>query len=113
VSHPQQQSYWAYKASTFYLHQVGVTRKDETPLQYAQRVVAPQFGDGFTQFMNLYLKQKYAQQPLQPIEINAVQNFLLPFLKQVRLTLPWKIRMIGFLKPWRSLHYFVKTTNDE
>ena len=49
--------------------------------QYAREVIDPRFGTSFTSFMNVYLKQKYAKQPLTQNEQQLAAGFLNPFLK--------------------------------
>ena len=108
-----QKPYWAYKTSTFYLHQLGVFRNDETPMQYAGRVVDPLFGTQFVSFMNIYLKQKYAGQSLNEREIVFVKAFLTTFIKTIKEKRSFKERFLGFLNPLRSINYFVKPDDEE
>ncbi|HTN47160.1 MAG TPA: transglutaminase-like domain-containing protein [Flavipsychrobacter sp.] len=108
-----QQAYWAYRASTFYLHQVGIFRKNETPMYYANRIVDPQFGTSFSSFMIIYLKQKYAKQPLTDQEHKTVKNFLTVFIKTIKNKLPFRQRLAGFINPVRSVSYFVKPQDEE
>jgi hypothetical protein len=105
-------AYWAYRTAGFYLHQVGITRGNRTPMQYARETVDPTLGTAFVSFMNIYLKKKYAQQPLSPQEQQYVTGFLKPFLKTVRRKLPFKQRALGFLNPSRSLGFFVRPEDD-
>ncbi len=106
-------AYWAYRAATFYLHQCGVFRKGRTPMQYARNVVDPAFGTSFTQFMNIYLKKKYAKQELTPSERQYVAGFLRPFLAQVRSKIPSGKRFGAFLNPLRSLSFFMIPEEEE
>lgn len=111
-SGPQQKPYWAYQAAGFWLHQTGFYRNTRTPLQYASQIIDPLFGTDFTRFMNIYLKQKYAGQPLTLQEQDAAAGFLQPFLKKLRAEISRKQRVSGFLKPWRSFGYFSKETKE-
>ena len=106
-------SYWAYRAATFYLHQLGIFRKGRTPMQYARNVVDPAYGTSFTQFMNIYLKKKYAKQELTASERQYVSGFLKPFLTQVRSKIPGGKRFSAFLNPVRSLSFFMIPEEDE
>ena len=112
-SKPQQKPYWAYKASSFYLHQLGIPRKDETPMQYANRVVDPQFGTSLGSFMNIYLKQKYAKQTLTENENLFVKNFLTPFVKSVNKKINFGKRFLSFTNPIRTVNYFVRPKEEE
>jgi hypothetical protein len=109
----QDKAYWAYRTASFFLHQCGVYRKGLTPMQYARDVVDRTFGTSFTQFMNIYLKQKYAKQPLNPAEIKQVHGFLEPFLSQVRSRIRYGFRFIAFYNPLRSIGFFMMPEEDE
>ncbi|HET9054513.1 MAG TPA: hypothetical protein VFM90_10080, partial [Cyclobacteriaceae bacterium] len=108
-----QKPYWAYKISTFYLHQIGIFRKDETPMRYALHTIDPKFDTGFSGFMNLYLKQKYAGQPLTDPEMTKVKNFIAPFIKTVKAKTSFRNRFLGFIHPLRSISYFVRPEEEE
>jgi len=106
-------AYWAYRTSTYYLHQVGMFRYDKTPMQYAHEMVDPAYGTSFTGFMNIYLKKKYAKWPLTNQEHTYLESFLKPFMQKVKQKTPFKKRLAGFLNPARSISFFMKATNDE
>lgn len=105
-------AYWGYRTIGFYLHQLGIFRNNETPMQYARNTVDPVMGTNFAGFMVLYLKKKYAKQDLTQQEQDFVANFVPPFLKSVRQKTSFGQRIKGFLNPLRSIGYFVKS-NDE
>jgi protein-glutamine gamma-glutamyltransferase len=100
-------AYWAYRAATYYLHQTGLPRGTLTPMQYAREKVDPTFGTNFAAFMNVYLKQKYAQQPLTALEQQQVSGFLKPFLNTVRSQIKSGTRFWSFLKPVRTVGFYV------
>lgn len=106
-------SYWAYRAATYYLHMVGITRGNSTPMQYARDVVDPQFGTAFNQFMNVYLKKKYAKQALNAREQELTASFLQPFLATVAGKIKASKRLLGFLNPVRCAGFFVMPEVDE
>jgi hypothetical protein len=110
---PVNKSYWAYRAAGYYLHLCNIPRGDETPMQYASKTIDPMFGTSFTAFMNLYLKQKYANQELTGAELDKVSSFLQPFLKSVRAKLSLGRRLAGFLHPLRMLSFFIKPEDNE
>jgi len=105
-------SYWAYRAATFFLHQSGIFRGDSTPMRYARSVVDPKLGTSFTAFMNVYLKQKYADQTLSEQEGQTVRKFLKPFLRTARQKISRGQRLAGFLNPLRALSYFMQGEED-
>ncbi len=104
--------YWAYRAASYYLHMVGIGRGTKTPMQYAREVVDPQLGTSFTGFMNVYLKKKYAKQPLNMQEQQYVAGFLQPFLKTMRGKTGAGKRIRGFLNPVRSASFFVMPQDE-
>ena len=105
-------AYWAYRTAGFYLHQSGIYRGSRTPMQYAREIVDVKLGTSFAQFMNIYLKQKYAKQPLNASEQQYVSGFLGGFMRSAKKHIPFKQRMRGFLSPSRSLTFFVKPGNE-
>lgn len=106
-------AYFGYRATGFYLHQVGIFRGQQTPMQYATRTVDPAMGTNYTAFMNVYLKKKYAKQELTDKERTLVADFLTPFISKVKATIPFKQRLAGFLNPIRSISFFVQPGDDE
>lgn len=106
-------AYFAYRAANFYLHQIGIFRGQNTPMQYAKNIIDPRFNTQYTDFMNAYLKKKYANQPLTPQEQQKVATFLTPFIKQIRSAVKWKTRFIGFINPIRSISFFVQMNTEE
>ena len=110
---PTAKPYWAYRAATFYLHQVGVFRGDQTPMKYARETVDPEYGTSFASFMNIYLKQKYAKQPLTASEEQSVGGFLKPFIARLRQKIKSGRRFTGFINPLRTVTFFVKPEDEE
>ena len=105
--------YWAYRAATYYLHMTGIFRGMRTPMQYARNVVDPQLGTSFTGFMNVYLKKKYAKQPLTLPEQQYVNGFLRPFLEAARKKIKFSKRFFGFINPVRCAGFFTTPEEDE
>ena len=110
---PGDKAYWAYMASCYYLHMVGVPRGSLTPLQYATRAVDPAFGTSFSRFMTLYLKCKYAKQPLTAAEAAFVEQFLAPFLATIGTATRRKEHLKGWLNPFRCVFFFTGVPNEE
>ncbi|GAA4456376.1 transglutaminase-like domain-containing protein [Rurimicrobium arvi] len=103
-------AYWVYQALNFYLHQLGYFRERLTPQVYAQQRIDPEFGTAFARFMQLYLKLKYAPQPLTPAEHQFVASMLPETLAKVRGRIPLRKRMAAFLRPLRAFAYFSSRT---
>ena len=106
-------AYWTYRAAGFYLHQLGWFRGARTPMQYARDMIDPALGTAFTTFMNAYLKEKYAKQPLNEREQQMVNSFLPQFLATVRSKVPSGKRFVAFLRPLRSIGFFVRGDGEE
>lgn len=106
-------AYYGYTAANFYLNQIGVTRKNETPMQYATNVVDKLFHTDYRRFMNVYLKNKYANQSLNNIDIAVVNSFLKPFINKARNNTKWKNRFTGFMNPVRTINFFARPSENE
>ncbi len=106
-------AYWTYRGACFYLHQLGYPRGKATPMQYAANSIDPALGTRFAAFMNVYLKLKYAKQEPTPQDAAQVNAFTQPFLKQVRARVPMGKRMGAFLRPMRSLGFFMQPDANE
>lgn len=99
--------YWGYKTMTFYLHQLGYARNQQTPLQYANRTIDPIFSTTLTTFMNLYLKQKYADNPLSAVELEKTNTLVQPFISKIKSSTKPSKRILSFLNPLQTVGYFV------
>jgi hypothetical protein len=111
-AHSKSKAYWTYRMACFYLHQLGYPRADLTPMQYARELVDPALGTSFSNFMNIYLKLKYAGQTLTAAEDAQVRAFPAPFFTQVRSRINGRRRFAAFLNPLRSVSYFVQPGDD-
>jgi hypothetical protein len=60
----------------------------------------------------VYLKKKYAKQPLSMEEQEFVNNFLSSFLQDARKSIKFKTRLYGFINPIRSVSFFVANEDD-
>lgn len=77
-------AFYSYRTAMFLLNQLGCTRDDLTPLEFAKTKVDPAYGTSFTSFMVVYLKLKYAGQPLNEQEKELVQSFYKEFEPKVK-----------------------------
>jgi hypothetical protein len=76
-------------------------------MQYAADVVDPLLGTSLTRFMNVYLKKKYAKQPLNQSEQLYVNGFLKSFMTTVKSKIRFSRRFWGLLNPIRCIGFFV------
>ncbi len=106
-------AYWAYTAINYFLHMCGIYRGNRTPMQYAREVVDPLLGTNHADFMNIYLKKKYANMQLTTAEQDKVTGYLYPFLATARKKIPFKQRLAGFMNPARALSFFVKPDDED
>jgi len=98
-------AYWSYRTALFYAHQLGHPKGARTPLQYAQYIDGI-WNTEFTGFMHPYLKFKYAAQELTATETDTLNNFLRPFLNQVRNAVPFKQRFARFFYVLSALAFY-------
>jgi len=110
---PDDKPYWAYRGAGFYLHQLRIYRENRTPMQYAREIVDPRFGTGFGTFMNIYLKQKYAKQPLTEAEKGQAARFLYGFIDTVKKQVPFRLRLLSFLNPFRAMSFYRAKQEEE
>ncbi|HEY5407546.1 MAG TPA: transglutaminase-like domain-containing protein [Ginsengibacter sp.] len=103
-----QKAYWSYIASTYYLNQLGYSREDMSPSTFAKDIVDPKFKTNFSQFMQVYLKGKYAKDALSDNEQTIVKTFYKPFYRTVKNQVPFKDRFSKFLNFYRTINFFSK-----
>jgi hypothetical protein len=101
----EQKAYWAYRTAGFYVHQLGYFKEERTALQHAQ-FVDSKIGTDYTSFMIVYLKMKYAKQPLTTSEAKITQHFLPVFIAKIKQRIPSGTRWKAFFKVFRSIAYF-------
>jgi hypothetical protein len=104
---PRVDAYNIYNASMYYLNQLGFSRDNQSPQQFAE-ATDKQFGANFNKFTNVYQKIKYSSVPLTANEESLVQNFYEPFKNKVKDVVPFKTRFSRFLNIYHTLHYFTK-----
>ncbi|MBS1589617.1 MAG: transglutaminase domain-containing protein [Bacteroidetes bacterium] len=110
LSSPNGKPYWIYRATTFWLHQMGISRGQKTVMQFAEQTVDPQFETNFAGFMRLYLKQKYSHQSLSQEDLAKTKAFLSHFKSNTKNKTKLFFRIRSFLRPLRSLFYFYSQT---
>lgn len=103
-----QKAYWSYNAAAYYCNQLGYSRDEMSPTQFAKEKIDAHFKTNFTSFMLVYLKSKYSKEPLTHSEENVVQNFYPPFYKTVKNKIPVKERFLKFLNYYRTINFFSK-----
>ena len=99
-------AYWQYRAFSFYLHQLGFFRGNNTPMYYAQNIIDRQLSTSFASFMNIYLKMKYTGQKIQATEAPLIHHFLEKNIRIVQGQCKATMRFISFLRPLRAINFF-------
>lgn len=97
--------YSRYRASLFYLNQLGFGMPELTPEAHA-RGIDKALGTDFASFNVLYQKLKYSTIPLTLEEKARLMEFYPVFIKTIKTKIPFKTRSIKFLNPVSTLHYF-------
>ncbi len=101
-------AYYSYFAASYYLNQMGYTRNEMPPAQYAKDKIDPRFGTSLSSFMQVYLKTKYSNESLNGQEQNIVETFYNPFYKKVKAQIPFKERFSKFLNFYRTINFYSK-----
>lgn len=105
----ENKTFYSYRAAMFMLNQLGCTRDDLTPLEFVKTKVDPTYGTNFTQFMVVYLKLKYAAQPLNEQEKIIVQSFYKEFVPKVKTVHKFGYRFRKFLNFYTAIREVSKT----
>jgi len=100
----------SYRASMYYLHQLGYSRTSYGPNQYATKIDRS-FNTDFNLFTNVYQKLKYSSLTLTQHEQQVVQIFYRPFVSNVRKQIPLKTRFGKFLNIYNTIAYFKQNKN--
>ena len=100
-------AYNSYRASLYYLNQLGYSRDSKGPQEYAY-LMDLKFNTNFNAFSNVYQKVKYSSVPLSEAEEKLMNDFYKPFIKQVRSKTKLKTRFSKFLNIYNTIHYFTQ-----
>lgn len=100
-------AFYCYRASLYYLNQLGYSRHDKGPQQYSNEIDTL-FGTRFIDFSNAYQKAKYSKLPLSTEEIRVLNETYETFIKKIRARVPLKTRFNRFLNIYNTIHYFTQ-----
>lgn len=106
ITNAEKESYYAYRAAMYLLHQMGYLQEGLTPLQYARQKIDTEFGTSFEAFVATYLKTKYARQPLKVDESERILAFYKPFDQVVKARIHRRQRFFRFMNIYNTLDYF-------
>lgn len=102
----KKKAYWSYNAAIYYCNQLGYSRNEMSPTQFAKEKIDTHFKTNFYSFMQVYLKSKYSKESLTSSEENIVRNFYPSFYKTVKDKIPFKERFSKFLNYYRTINFF-------
>lgn len=100
----------SYRATMYYLHQLGYSRANYGPNEYATKIDRT-FNTQFKRFTNVYQKLKYSTLTLTENEQQVVQTFYRPFISSVRKQVPFKTRFARFMNIYSTISYFTQNKN--
>ena len=100
----------SYRASMYYLNQVGYSRTNTGPYEFASGI-DKKFNTNFATFSNVYQKLKYSSLQLTAKEEENVQSFYVPFIKALRSKIPFKTRFSRFMNIYNTIAYFTQSKN--
>ena len=106
-SNSKSKAFNVFNASTYYLNQLGYSRQNQSPLDFALQV-DKQFETDFSKFNNVYQKVKYSSLPLSGNEQEVLQQFYPAFIEKIKQRVPLKVRFSRFLNIYNTLHFFTK-----
>ncbi len=98
-------AYNRYRASLYYLNQMGYFKDNQGPQQYAYEIDLS-FGTNFHAFSTVYQKVKYSNISITENEHRVINEFYPLFINQVKNKVPFKTRFSKFLNIYNTLHYF-------
>lgn len=100
----RQKVFWRYKYTQYYLYQMGYERGEQTALTYAHAVDKSLAVD-YAYFIKLYLKLKYAPEPLSAAEADFMHAFIPRLRKQMRKQISIWRRCALWLNPLRTFAF--------
>lgn len=96
----RQKAYWAYREIHLRLRIQGIYRGTQTPLRWAEELES-RYALGLPGFMNLYLKQKYSDQPLKAEEEAFLEQYIPRFRRALATAFSAWDRFRAYWRPWR------------
>jgi hypothetical protein len=106
----KEKAFNSYRASMYYLHQLGYSRTNYGPNEFATKIDRT-FNTQFNRFTNVYQKLKYSTLSLTENEQQVVQTFYRPFISGVRKQVPFKTRFVRFMNIYNTISYFTQNKN--
>jgi protein-glutamine gamma-glutamyltransferase len=108
---PRKKAYSIYRLSEFLHHQLGYER-NTTPLNYAEKVIDPQFDSGYAVFLRVYLKTKYSNMPLSEHDVQVINKYYPSFTRKVFAPLKRSRIFARFINFIATLNFWTRKVND-
>jgi len=108
AARPASRAYYNYTAAMYLLNQLGYSRDNMSPLQFARNVADKEFKTDFATFIQVYLKSKYSTEPLADWEHKIINMFYPPFERSVNRQIPFGKRFNKFINFYRTINFFTK-----
>lgn len=106
-----EKAYWDYTYTQFYLHQNGLSKGNRSALQFA-RDIDQVYTLRYTAFIQIYLKMKYAQQPISAEEQRFADTYREQFRNALDQQIPSRQRFKKFLNPLRTIGFWRRGGQD-
>ncbi len=100
-------THWSYRATLYYLNQLGYSRKMQSPESFAM-LVDKKFSTNFSQLNRIYQKEKYSKNKPSAQEQQWSKDFFRLFIQSLRKQIPWKQRTSKFFNLYYTLNFFIK-----
>jgi hypothetical protein len=100
-------THWSYRATLYYLNQLGYSRKMQSPEGFAL-MIDEKFGTDFSQLNHIYQKEKYSRDKTSLQERQWAKDFFARFIQSLRKQIPWKQRTSRFFNLYYTLNFFIK-----
>jgi protein-glutamine gamma-glutamyltransferase len=103
--HISEKAYRINRLNDFLLNQLGLNRRNQTPLEYAAHVIDPRFNIGLAGFTKSYHKIKYAKEVPDDEDYRSINNYYPDFLKKIRQHYSTKDWVLNFIQTQRTLKF--------
>lgn len=103
----KEHTYFIYRASMFYLNQMGYSFQNQSVNEYSNKI-DEQFLTHFYQFIQVYQKVKYSSLYISENEFIITQQFFSPFIHKIKNSHSIKIRIKSFLNLYRTMYFYTK-----
>lgn len=105
-------AYRIYRLSEFLHHQLGYPREGRTPLEFAENVIDKEFQSGYSAFMRVYLKTKYANVPLGEQDVKTIDSYYPAFIRRVLSKLSTGKKLSRFIDFTSTFAFWTRGLNE-